>query len=119
GEGVSVGEGGLGEEGFVVGRRRPVGVVVGVRRAGCGRGRAVLTGGEGVEMGEDDVGGRAAPGEGTAVEGQRPHLVVVGPVEGGVLLVLGGLVRPCLDLAVSGGAVLVQGEQELGRAARL
>ncbi len=106
----------LGEEFLVVGRGRPVRVVVGVRVV-HGGGRAVGAGGEGVEVGEDGFGGRAAAGEGGVVQGQGPHLVVGGPVQRGVLLVLGGLVGPRLDLAVSGCAVLVEGLEEGGRAA--
>jgi hypothetical protein len=102
---------------LVVRWRRPVRVVVavGVVR---GRGVAVLVEGEFLQVGEDRLGGRAAPGEGRLVQGQGPGLLGARRVQGRILLVLGGLVRPRLDLAVPGLAVLVQGLEEVGGAAR-
>ncbi len=110
--GVVVGE--VLREGFLVVRRgRPVGVVVGLRVV-HGRRTTVRVGGETVQMGEDGRRGRTAPGEGRVVQGQRPGLVVACPPQGRVLLVLGGFLRPRLDLAEPRGAVLVEGEQERG-----
>ncbi|CAM5231344.1 hypothetical protein SBADM41S_11413 [Streptomyces badius] len=74
--------------------------------------------GQALQMGQDRVAGGPAAGQGVGVEGERPSQIGVAFREGRVLLVLGGLVRPRLDLAVTGGAVLVQRLQEGRRAAR-
>ncbi len=70
-------------------------------------------------MGEDRGGGGAAAGEGVLVQRQRPGVVGGRVAEGRVLLALGGFLRPDLDLAVAGGAVVVQCLKEVGRPARL
>lgn len=79
----------------------------------------VLVGRDPLQVGEYGLRGRAAAGECRVVERERPRAVGGRLVEGGVLVVLGRLVRPGLDLAVSGRAVVVQGVQEVRGPARL
>ncbi len=99
----------------VLGWRGPFRVVEDVRVV-HGRGVPVLVGGEVLQVCQDGFGCRAAAGQGRLVQGQGPHLVGGGLVQGRVLLVVGGFVRPGLDLAVPGLAVFVEGLEERGRA---